>query len=93
MKKQIVHVSVMQTAKVFAVLYFVISIPLVLLMAIPAMLTPGGMPGMPLLMLILMPVLYLVIGFLTTLFGAWIYNLVAGRIGGIEFTTAEVSGE
>jgi hypothetical protein len=38
-----------------------------------------------------MPVLYLVIGFIFTLIGSWVYNLVAGQVGGFEFTTAEVS--
>jgi hypothetical protein len=29
-------------------------------------------------------------GFVFTLFGAWVYNVIAARIGGFEFTTAEV---
>lgn len=90
MKKQIRHVSVFQSAKVMAVLYFVISIPFVLIMAIPTVMMrqPGTGPG--LFMLILMPFLYLVFGFLFSAFGAWIYNLVAARIGGFEFTLSDV---
>ncbi len=37
------------------------------------------------------PVLYLVLGFLSTLLGAWLYNRIAGVFGGIEFTTVDVA--
>jgi hypothetical protein len=91
MKKQIVQVSILQSAKVMAALYFVISIPIALLMMIPAMLSPA--PGMGVGMLILMPVFYTLFGFLFSLFGAWIYNLVAKRIGGFEFQTVEIAAD
>jgi hypothetical protein len=39
---------------------------------------------MSLAMLVAMPLLYMVFGFLFTLLGAWIYNLVASRVGGIR---------
>ena len=89
MKKQIVQVSILQSAKVMAALYFVISIPFALLMMIPAMLSPT--PSIGIGMLIMMPIFYTIFGFLFSLLGAWIYNLVAARIGGFEFQTAEVS--
>jgi len=88
MKKQIVQVSILQSAKVMAALYFVISIPFALLMMIPAMLSPT--PSIGIGMLIMMPIFYTIFGFLFSLLGAWIYNLVAARIGGFEFQTAEV---
>jgi hypothetical protein len=44
-------------------------------------------------MLILMPVFYTLFGFLFSLFGAWIYNLVAKRIGGFEFQTVEIGAD
>jgi hypothetical protein len=34
------------------------------------------------------PVFYGCIGFVSTLIGAWLYNLVAGMIGGIRFEVA-----
>ena len=88
MKKQVVNISAMQAAKVSAVLYFVCSLPLLLLVAVPVL---AGQQAFPAFFLILMPVLYAVLGFIATLFGAWIYNLVAARIGGFEFTTVEVA--
>jgi ABC-type long-subunit fatty acid transport system fused permease/ATPase subunit len=92
MKKQIVQVSALQFAKVMAALYFVISIPLALIMSIPAMLN-GSAAGVSLFMLVLMPVLYTFFGFLFTLLGAWVYNMVAARIGGFEYQTVEVGND
>ncbi|MES2048005.1 MAG: hypothetical protein V4447_06375 [Pseudomonadota bacterium] len=89
MRKQIKSISPLQTAKVMAVLYFVISLPFVLFMFISMSMIPG--PRFPMSgMMLLMPVMYLVFGFIFTLVGAWVYNLVAGWIGGIEFTTTEI---
>lgn len=83
MKVHIERVSVLQSAKVMAVLYFAISIPFALFFAIPILF--GRQVGASLFMLVLVPVMYLVIGFLFSLLGAWIYNLVAAGIGGFEF--------
>ena len=88
MKKQIINVSVLQTAKVAAAMYFVISLPLVVIMMLTTMATGGAGPGI--LFMILAPVFYVIFGFIFTAVSAWIYNIVAGRVGGIEFTTVEV---
>ena len=90
MKKQIVQVSMLQSAKVMAALYFVISIPFALIMALATSFTNPTGVGWG--MVIVMPVFYTILGFLFTLLGAWIYNLVAARIGGFEFQTVEVGG-
>jgi hypothetical protein len=87
MKNQIVRVSVLQNAKVMAVLYLVISLPLVLCAAIPIWV--AGQKTFPLFLLVLLPILYTGFGFLLTAIAAWIYNLVAARVGGFEFTLAE----
>ena len=92
MKKQIVNVSMMQSAKVAAVLYLVISIPIVLIMALGMMFSGGiGTFFGSIFLIVLMPVLYAVFGFVFTLIGAFVYNLVAAKIGGIEYTTTEVA--
>ena len=88
MKKQIVQVSVMQSAKVMAAVYLVTAIPVVVL---AGLFMSSFMPaGASVAMLIMMPVAYAIGAFIGAAFGAWIYNLVAARIGGFEFTTAEV---
>jgi len=88
MKKQIVRVSVLHNAKLMAVIYFVVSLPLVLMVAVPMLMTEGA--GGSLLAMLLMPVLYTAFGFVFTLFGAWVYNGIAARVGGFEFTTSEL---
>ncbi len=88
MKKQIINISPLQTAKVFAVLYFVISIPFVALMALSFFSAPSNARP-PMGFLFAAPFLYLIFGFLFTVFGAWVYKLVAGWVGGIEYTSTE----
>lgn len=83
MKKQIINISPIQTAKVFALLYFVISLPLVALMAIAMSLSPAPAPALG--FLIVLPFLYLIFGFIFTAIGAWIYNIVTKWVGGIEY--------
>jgi hypothetical protein len=86
MKTRIVHISKLQTAKVMTVLYLVISIPMMLFAIAPSLVTHQPIPWG---MLWWMPLLYAVFGFVFTFLGAWVYNGVAGWVGGIEFTLAE----
>lgn len=88
MKKQIIRVSPVQCAKVAAGLYFVFSIPLVLIMALVA--SFSGLGGASMTMMIAMPFLYVIFGFIFTAIGALLYNLVAGFVGGVEYTTVDV---
>jgi len=85
MKKQIINVSPIQTAKVFALLYFVISLPLVGFMAIAMSFSPAPKAGLG--FLIMFPFIYLIFGFIFTALGAWVYNIVAKWVGGIEYTS------
>jgi hypothetical protein len=87
MKKQIVQVSVLQSSKVAAGIYFVTAIPAALLVGLATSMTSQGVS---LVMLVILPLAYAFFGFLGSLLAACIYNLVAARIGGFEFTTEEV---
>ena len=78
MNKQIVQVSVLQSAKVAAGIYFVTAVPAALLMALVTSMTSQGLS---LAMLIVLPLVYALFGFLPSLLGAWVYNLVAARPG------------
>jgi hypothetical protein len=86
MKTQIVHISKLQTAKVMALLYLVISIPLMLFMVAPSLYMHQPIQWG---MLLWMPVMYTVMGFVFTFLGSWIYNGIASKFGGIEFTLSE----
>ncbi|CAN7273292.1 hypothetical protein [Massilia sp. LjRoot122] len=89
MKKQIVNVSVVQSAKVLAVLYMLISLPVLAVMAVIGVF--AGNVGSAILMLLIAPLIYGLITFLCTGLLAWLYNLVARRLGGLEFSTEELS--
>ena len=64
-------------------MYFFVSLPLLVLTALPSLILVR--PRLPVLLLIVMPFVYCLFGFLLTLFAAWVYNLVAARVGGIAF--------
>ena len=94
MKKRIKHVGVLQCGKTFGAIYFLLALPFLLIMlpwAIALEASVGLLAGLALL--VLMPVLYGVAAFLGGLLTAWLYNIVAARYGGIEFTTSEVVPE
>ena len=86
MRKQLVRVSPLQTAKVFGVVYFAVTLPLCVLMIIPMLFSDNPPP----MFIIGMPLLYGAFGFLFTLFGAAVYNLAAKYVGGIEYTSVEL---
>ncbi len=89
MKKRIKSVSLVQNAKMMAALYLMLSLPVLLIM-----LAFGGMmnqPGLTVISSVVFVAAYVLSGFVFTLIGGWLYNLVAGMVGGFEFTTAEVT--
>lgn len=88
MKKQITSISSFQTSKVVAVLYFIITIPFIILFAIASMFAPGGR-SFGIFFMILAPFLYALIGFVFCFIGTWLYNQVVKFVGGIEYTTTE----
>ena len=89
MRKRIKRVAPFQIGKVFAVLYAIFSIPIALIMAVAG--SMGGAQSMPMAMIIAIPVIYVVFGFIFTAIAAWLYNVVAGWTGGIEYVTEDVA--
>ena len=90
MTRQIIHVSIHQTSKVFALVYFCFSL-LIVPVGIAMMVgyPQGRAAG---LFFIFAPVIYAVVGYLgSALFGA-IYNFLAKRIGGVEFDSVDKTG-
>jgi len=94
MNNQIIRVSPLQAAKVSAVLYFIMGV----LFAVPMTLITmfAGAPegaenssGLSLVFLVMLPFLYAVLAFIFVPFACWIYNIVAGWVGGIEITLGE----
>lgn len=84
-----------QNAKVFAVLTAITSLVFLVPMAIVMSLTfpeadqQGNPINFPFGTFLLMPILYLVLGYISAFIGASIYNYLYGLIGGLEFETPE----
>ena len=80
--------GIQQTSKVAGIVYFVIGLLVIpfLFLAMMAPPKPGAEsnPKMSLLVAVLLPFFYGIIGYLTTALALWIYNAVAKRIGGVE---------
>ncbi|MDI1303172.1 MAG: hypothetical protein PSX71_14830 [bacterium] len=95
MKIQIKSFSTHQTAKVFAVLMFLMSlvifVPMLLVMSAvgPGVDAHGHPMEPPYVFMAAMPFFYLVFGYLMTAAWCWTYNKITKYIGGIEFESAE----
>jgi hypothetical protein len=87
MRRQITHVSIHQTSKVFALLYFCASL-LVVPIAIGAMAFSPKARGMGLLVIFL-PILYGAVGYVGSALFAALYNVLAKRVGGVEFESVD----
>jgi len=91
MSKQIKHLSPHQNGKVFAILMAVTSlifiVPMfgVMSLAGPQVDQHGNPVEFPLFLLLLMPFIYLVFGYISTVIGCAIYNFITRYTGGIEF--------
>ena len=87
MTQQIARFSPHQNAKVLSILMalgallFLVPFMLIAYMAAPA----DGKP--PMLFFLAMPIIYLVLGYISVVIGCAIYNLLFKHIGGIEFET------
>lgn len=86
MKKQITKFSIHQTSKVFGILYFVFSALIAIPWGIYILATVGAGDA---LIMFLIPILYLIFGYIGFAIFSFIYNLVASAFGGIEFTIDE----
>jgi hypothetical protein len=75
--------NVMATAKVVGALYFILGEVGGVIFALTALFQ--GHPIRAVLALIFFGAIYGILGFIVTAITAWLYNLIAARIGGIEF--------
>lgn len=89
MKIRIQRLSVSQCAKMVAALYFVFSLPLLLVFMLLAPLLGQARFGIG--TLIFFPFLHALVSYLGGVLCFWIYNLVAHRVGGFEYTAAEIT--
>jgi len=84
MIQRIVRIAPLQAGKVSAVMYGIMSVFLVVfLMLFPF---PVAKDDFAIWLPLLFIPLYVIFGFVTTVVMAWLYNLIAGWVGGIEVT-------
>ena len=88
MRRQITRVSVGQTSKVIASIYFVVAVVLAIIyfVAVSATRTSTFNP----MLILLFPIFYGVMIWLVFALMLSVYNMVAARIGGVEFESVDV---
>ena len=91
MKKQIINIAPVQVGKIFALLYFLLSIPFVCIFALSTMFSSQPSNGLATVMMFAIPFMYAFFGFVFTAIGALIYNRVAQWMGGIEYTSVDIA--
>ncbi len=86
--KRVRKFGVFQTAKVSAVIYFLLSAVFMIPVALISTIMGGSeIPGFPFargFLIIILPFFYGALGFIFTAMGCLVYNLVSGWTGGIE---------
>lgn len=84
--KRIKRFGVIQTAKLVGAVYFFVSAVMLIPIALIAMATGNKMMGLPLegILVVLLPIMYGILGFIGAALFCIIYNFVASKIGGIE---------
>jgi ABC-type Co2+ transport system permease subunit len=88
MKKTIKRISPVQLGKLLAAVYALFSVIFVPFLLIAVLTAPEGR-GLSLVFCIVMPIIYIVLGFIGGIIGAFIYNIAAGWVGGIEIEIEE----
>ena len=83
MVQRLSRFSIGQTAKVLGVLYGLMGLIFAPFLLIMAMLSPKE-AGISVWFALALPVLYALIGFISTVIACALYNWVAGKMGGIE---------
>ena len=93
MSKQLSRIAPWQAGKLFAVMYFFLSlvfvIPMILITAVaPMPVGPGIHFGVG--ALLLLPFMYALAGLIFVPLGCWLYNIAAKFVGGLQITVTEI---
>lgn len=96
-KRRVKHIGVFQTSLISAIIFFFLSlimvVPIMLIMSIAGGLSDNMGFAFGGLLMIFMPIMYAIMGFLMTALWCWIYNMVAKRVGGIEIEVEVIEDE
>ena len=86
---------------VMAVIQFLVSSPFVVVLGAAFMAAhpphssgdarhASAQPHLPVIALVIIPFVYLIVGFINGALGTWLYNITVRFTGGIEYTTTEI---
>jgi hypothetical protein len=92
MTKKLTRIAPWQAGKLFAVVYFVLSLIFVVPIELIALFAPtpaGPGPHFSPAMIILFPFLYALAALVLVPLGCWIYNVAAKLVGGLEVTVTD----
>jgi hypothetical protein len=91
MARRISRIAPWQAAKTLAAVYFILGLLLAVPLALfsPALSEASGEPQPGWGFFLLMPFAYACAALIFVPIGCWIYNLVAARLGGIEFSVTD----
>ncbi|HXY75622.1 MAG TPA: DUF3566 domain-containing protein [Steroidobacteraceae bacterium] len=95
MSKRISRIAPWQAGKLFALIYFGLSLAFVILFELANLLAPlpeGSKPHMSVAVLFLVPFLYALAGLIFVPLACWIYNTAAAMVGGLEITLTDDPG-
>jgi hypothetical protein len=92
MNHEITHIDAVQTSKILALVSAAVTVPFFGLVLVMVALGKAPHNTIPWFVLIIMPILYGMVGFIFTLIGCAVYNFLAKRIGGVRYTTAARDG-
>lgn len=90
MKRRITHVAPVQAAKMFAAFSFLATLPFLAITMIPMVAMPAEVQPYMTPYLLLVPFFYALVAFVFAVLAAWLYNLVARFLGGLEVTAVDV---
>jgi hypothetical protein len=88
MRYELRKVGALQAGKLMAILYGIIGLLIAPFFLIGAIAVPDEFP-MGLVFAVCVPFLYAAVGFVSTVIGCWLYNVLAGALGGVEVTLNE----
>jgi hypothetical protein len=93
MNQQVARLSPHQNGKVVAVLMAILSVLFLLPFSVIYLLASPSRGGPPLLAALVVPIVYLVIGYLSVLISCAVYNALFPYIGGLEFEARSGAAE
>lgn len=93
MRHQLTRISVIQTSKVAAAIYFVLGCLYGLIIAFLTLISEEGGMLLAGMFFIFMPIFMGVVGFIGFAVVCWLYNVIAKSVGGIEFILEEVNAK